>query len=544
MNGLVVDNFCGGGGASVGIEAALGQPVDIAINHSEAAIVTHTANHPKTEHYCEDVFRVSPRKICKGRPVGVAWFSPDCTHFSRAKGKKPKRPKSRKIRGLAWVAVKWAAQVRPRLIVLENVKEFQTWGRLRKSDGEPDPKFKGEYFRKFVAQLKRHGYEVEWRMLRACDYGAPTSRERFFLIARCDGEPIVWPEATHGHGKPCPHRTAAECIDWSIRTVSIFATPEEAKPFHAKRPLAENTLKRIARGVQKFIIEAKEPFLLNDEQTAAFMLANTTGNPAYAMTDPLKTITTGGHHAVVACHIAREFGQSVGHSADEPLATVMPGGAGKSKLVATFLSKYHGLKQDESRACDAREPLMTQDTSNRFGLVTANLITIDRTQDGDDSRVHPVNRPMRTITTRNNHALVASYLSKFKGTNLGQDIREPLQTITAGGLHHAEVRALLIKFYGAGTGQAINAPMHTVTGKDRFGLVTIKGELYRIEDIGLRMLQPHELAAAQGFPEDYKLIGSKKTQVLHVGNSVPPVFPEAILKANVTWTDDALAEAA
>lgn len=511
MPGLIIDNFAGGGGASTGIEAALGRPVDIAVNHDPLAIEMHKANHPHTLHLTEDVFDVEPLKVCRGRDVDLAWFSPDCTHFSKAKGGAVKR--DRRIRGLAWVAVKWADQVAPRLICIENVEEFMTWGPLTR-DGKPNKKKSGQYFRKFIRALKSHGYDVAWRVLKACDYGAPTSRKRFFLIARNDGEPIVWPEPTHcpahpfsvhggraGDGGLLPYRTAAECIDWTIPTISIFATSAECKAAGLKtiRPLAENTLKRIARGIWKFVINCPNPYILNTEQMAAFMSYHYTGHDGYDVRDPLKTITAWDHHA----------------------------------LVAALLSKYHCDSGDRCASVD--EPARTIDTANRFGLVTANLITIDRTKSGPEHRTHGVDAPFRTVTQRNNHALVASHLTKFKGTNIGSDLREPVQTILAGGLHHAEVRALLIKYYGQGTGQALDRPLDTIVSKDRFGLVTVSGELYQIQDIGLRMLAPHELAAAQGFPRDYILTGTKSSQVARIGNSVPPDVVTAIVKANATW---------
>ena len=533
MPGLIIDNFAGGGGASTGIEMAIGRPVDIAINHDPEAIEMHTANHPRTLHLTEDVFEVNPRKLCAGRDVDLAWFSPDCTHFSKAKGAAIER--DRKIRGLAWVAVKWADQVQPAVICLENVEEFMTWGPLTKS-GKPNKAKQGECFRKFVAALENHGYIVEWRVLTACDYGSPTSRKRFFLIARCDGEEIVWPEATHGPGR-IPYRTAADCIDWSIPTVSIFATQDECRAQGLKciRPLAENTLKRIARGVMKFIVNAEDPYILNDEQMAAFMSYHYTGHDGYDVRNPLKTVTAWDHHALVSASISRQFGNSIGHKANDPLGTITAGGQGKSQLVSAFLSKYHCERGD--RCASANEPVRTIDTSNRFGVITANLITIDRTKSGDEHRAHPVDRPFRTITQRNNHALVASHLTKLKGTNLGSDLREPVQTILAGRLHHAEVRAFLVKYYGQGIGQDCGKPLDTITSRDRFGLVTVKGEFYRIEDIGLRMLQPHELAMAQGFPKDYILTGTKTSQVARIGNSVPPHQVAAIIRANVTNYD-------
>lgn len=485
MNGLIVDNFAGGGGASIGLERALGRPVDIAINHDRDAIAMHTANHPHTQHLTEDVFRVSPRKICRGRDVDVAWFSPDCTHFSKAKGGNIKR--SRKIRGLAWVAVKWADQVQPRLICLENVEEFMTWGPLTKS-GKPNKARAGQYFRKFVRALENHGYIVEWKVLTACDYGAPTSRKRFFLIARCDGEPIVWPDPTHGdvgaqHAVPglLPYRTAAECIDWSIPTVSIFATQEECRQLgiNCIRPLAENTLKRIARGVVKFILNAPSPYILNDEQMGLLSASLIT----------IDRTKSGPEHRA--------------HSVDKPFRTITQ--RNNHALVSAFLAKYHNDSGDRCARPD--EPLRTIDTANRFGIVT-------------------------------------SFLTKFKGTNIGSDLRDPMQTILAGGLHHAQVTAFLIKYYGQGIGQTVGEPLTTILSKEKFGLVTVNGDLYHIEDIGLRMLRPHELAAAQGFPRDYKLTGTGASQVARIGNSVPPDVVAAIVKANANWHEQSQAEAA
>lgn len=327
MNEIVVDNFAGGGGASTGIEMAIGRSVDIAINHDPAAIAMHRANHPDTEHYTEDVWKVDPKTACAGRPVALAWFSPDCKHFSRAKGAKPV---SGKIRGLAWVAVKWAKAVRPRVIMLENVEEFQDWGRLNK-DSLPDPRYRGETFRRFVGQLRRLGYEVEYRLLRACDYGAPTTRKRFFLIARCDGMPIVWPEPTHGDpdsllvraGVQKPWVPVAECIDWSLPCPSIFATSKEIMDKYgikAVRPLAEKTMKRILAGVEKY---RGKPFLIQ-------------------------------------YHSSREFrGQGV----DEPLMTV--DASNRYGLVQAFLMSYYGNGSE----IGVDSPMPTQTAKDRFGLV-------------------------------------------------------------------------------------------------------------------------------------------------------------------------------
>ncbi len=490
---IIIDSFAGGGGVSTGIEKATGRPVDIAINHDLVAISMHKVNHPDTFHYCENVWDVDPREAVKGRPVGLFWLSPDCKHFSKAKGGKPVE---KHIRGLAWVAVRWAATVRPRVIILENVEEFKTWGPLLEG-GKSDPKKKGRTFNSFVNTLKRQGYHVEWKELRACGYGAPTIRKRFFLIARCDGLPIVWPEPTHGDpesdavksGKLKPWRTAAEIIDWSLPCPSIF---------ERKRPLAENTMRRIARGIQKFVIDNPRPFIIKVNHGGKDFRGQ-------EIDSPMQTITPKNGWGVVMPFISRQFGNSVGHSVDMPLGTITAGGGGKSQLVAAFLSKYHGEKHPgDTRGQLPDEPIRTLDTSNRFSLITSHLI-------------------------------------KLRGTcQHGQPVTEPMPTITAAGLHVGEVRAFLLKYYGTNTGQRCDEPLQTITSKHRFGLVTVHGEKYQIVDIGMRMLEPHELFAAQGFPADYVIDRddqgkklSKAAQVALCGNSVPPVMAEALVRANL-----------
>lgn len=398
MRELIVDNFAGGGGASCGIELAIGRSVDIAINHDPAAIAMHKVNHPNTKHYCENVWEIDPKEATQGQPVALAWFSPDCKHHSKAKGGKPK---DKNIRGLAWVAIRWAAKVRPRVIMLENVEEFKDWGPLD-IKGYPIKEKKGQTFESFVKELKKKGYRVDWRELRACDYGAPTIRKRFFMIARSDGQPIKWPEPTHGEpntletfsGLLKPWRTAGEIIDWSIPCPSIFKR---------KKPLKENTIRRIEKGIEKFIINNPEPYIVDNK--------------------------------------------------------------------AAFLIQYHSeTSKDHVRGQLLNKPLLTLDTSNRYGLVTA----------------------------------------------------------------------FLVKYYGSDIGQDLNTPLHTITTKDRFGLVTIYGENYRIVDIGMRMLQPHELFKAQGFPDTYIIDRDfegkpylKTAQVARCGNAVPPVFSEALVRANL-----------
>ncbi len=558
---LVIDNFAGGGGASEGIEQAIGRAVDVAINHDPMAIAMHMVNHPQTKHYCEDVFLVDPREVAAGRPVGLVWLSPDCKHFSKAKGGKPVE---KKIRGLAWVGVRWAATVKPRVIMLENVEEFKTWGPLLEN-GKPDPKQKGRTFNAFVNALKRYGYKVETRELRACDYGAPTTRKRLFLIARRDGRPIVWPEPTHGDpnseavkkGKLKPWRTAAEIIDWSIPCPSIF---------ERKRPLAENTLRRIARGIQKFVINNPEPFIVQVNH-------NGDGFRGQDVKEPLQTVTAKNGYGVVTPYITKFQQNSIGQVPGKPIDTVMAGatrfglvtptvmaigqtGGGDrtaaadeplrtvvSKaehcLVAPTLIQYHTEQAKcEHRGQSLEESIMTVDAAPRYGLVAAFISKYyDGTYKGAGSAADD---PLHTVTAHDHNALVTSHILKMKGTNIGQPDKQPLQTITAGGLHFGEVRAFLMKYYGTGEGQAASDPLGTVTTKDRFGLVTIHGEEYMISDIGMRMLEPRELFNAQGFPLSYVIDKdidgnqiSKASQVARCGNAVPPPFAKALVMANL-----------
>jgi DNA (cytosine-5)-methyltransferase 1 len=487
-NELVVDLFAGGGGASTGIELAIGRAVDVAINHDAEAISLHTANHPQTQHFCSDVFEVDPVTVTQGQPVGLLWASPDCKHFSKAKGGKPV---SKKIRSLAWVVVKWAKAVRPRMIFLENVEEFQTWGPLT-TDNLPDPLRKGDTFRQWKGSLEKLGYVVEHRELRACDYGAPTIRKRLFLVARRDGLPIVWPEPTHAAPaslavkakKLKPWRTAAECIDWSIPAPSIF---------ERKKPLAEATCRRIAKGIIRYVLQSPNPFIVS-------------------------TLIQAGQSPRVP-------------GLDKPIGTLV--GSQKHALVSAFLAKhYTGVVGSDMAA-----PVATVTSVDHHSLVTATMVTIDN--QSSVSGQSPVTEPLKTTVTENRHALVTSNLVKMRGDNVGSATDEPLHTISAQGTHHAEVRAFLIKYYGTDQDPALRDPLHTVTTKDRFGLVTIKGEDYQIVDIGLRMLTPRELYRAQGFPQGYQIdFGAagepltKTAQVRMCGNSVCPPLSQAIVRAN------------
>lgn len=338
FQGLIIDNFAGGGGASTGLEMALGKPVDIAINHDPAALAMHDINHPKTQHFIEDVWAVDPRIACKGKPVGVAWFSPDCKHFSKAKGNKPK---NKNIRGLAWVAMRWAATVKPRIIFLENVQEFLDWGPLLKN-GKPDPKHKGRTFKNFVKELKRKGYTVEWRVLSACDYGAPTIRKRFFLIARCDGMPIVWPAPTHGEGL-LPYKTTRECIEWDVPGTSIF---------NRKRPLVEKTMQRITKGLRKYA----NCSLNNGEISFITEHANGSSQRNFSLDKPMNTLCAevkGGHFAIVTAFVVKYYGQRDNIvSLDEPMHTLTT--KDRFALITVHGTKYK-ITDIKTRMFTARE---------------------------------------------------------------------------------------------------------------------------------------------------------------------------------------------
>lgn len=448
---VVVDLFAGGGGASEGIRQALGVHPLVAINHDPAAIEMHALNHPKTLHLCKSVYEVKPSEVVRGRAVDLLWASPDCTHFSRAKGGKPRK---REIRDLAWVVVDWARQVKPRIIAVENVPEFRGWGPLLPS-GRPDPARMGDTFDAWVKALQAEGYVVEWRNLVAADYGAPTTRKRLFIVARCDGRDIRWPEPTHGPDRSRPYRTAAECIDWSIPCPSIFTR---------KRPLAEATQRRIAEGLRRYVLEAAEPFLIGIDHRGSG------DSPVWPVGEPLTTITSKARHA----------------------------------LVSPFLIQtgYGERKGQRPRALDIRKPLGT------------------------------------VVAGGAKHALVSAFLTKFCGTSTGSALDQPMPTVTSGGGqgggHLGLVAAFLLKYYGrGGQWQVLDEPLHTIVSKARFALVTVQiaGEKYVITDIGLRMLQPRELARGQGFDDDYHLTGTKAQQIGRIGNSVCPQVAAAIVRA-------------
>lgn len=606
---IIVDNFAGGGGASTGIEMALGRCVDVAINHDGEAVAMHSMNHPQTRHYCESVWDVDPLEATQGRPVGLGWFSPDCKHFSKAKGGKPRE---KRIRGLAWVVLRWAALVRPRVIMLENVEEFRTWGPLLES-GQPCPARKGKTFRSFIHQLQEKGYRVEHRELRACDYGAPTIRKRLFLIARCDGQPITWPEPTHGApnspevlaGMLKPWRTAAECIDWSIPCPSIF---ERA------RPLAEATMRRIARGIRRYVLDAADPFIVKVNHAGPEFRGQSTGEPLQTLTakhgfglavphvtkfragaigspldEPLHTVTAGGqqvrpgtgnamgiivpyltehangstqrnfpsteplrtqcaevkggHFAVVAPALVQTgYGEREGQAPraldlGRPLGTVVAQGQ-KHALVSAFMAKHYGGNYDGPGA-PLDSPSHTVTTVDHHALVSAQLVGCGGR--AGQSRPRDTGEPAQTLTAKADTCLVTSNLVKLRGECTGSAADEPVATVTAGGTHVGEVRAFLVKYYGqGGQDQDVHDPMHTIPTKDRMGLVTVAGQEYQIADIGMRMLEPHELYAAQGFPANYIIAPTingrrlpKHAQVRMCGNSVCPPLAAALVRANL-----------
>lgn len=538
---LIIDNFAGGGGASTGIEAGAGRAVDIAVNHDAAAVEMHKANHPDTRHLCEDVWQVDPLQATAGRPVGLAWFSPDCKHFSRAKGAKPV---SKKIRGLAWVAIKWARAVRPRVIMLENVREFQEWGPLIRIPGaghRPCPQRKGSTFKRWASQLRRLGYAVEWRVLNAADYGAPTHRRRLFLVARCDGCPIVWPEPTHGPGRSRPYRTAAECIDWSLPCPSIFLSKEEGRAIGVKRPLADKTLKRIAEGIKRFVLESADPFIVRCAHGDSGKGKPRWGRSSQGLNEPLPTNTASRDFALVAPTLVQTgYGEREGQSPraldlNKPLGTVVGGGQ-KHALVQAFLESHLapalvgvGGRAGQSPPCPVDEPMRTTTAKADRALIAATIVRQNHGEKPADS----ADEPLRTITTQgNHHTLATATLITLNNNTNPTDLRQPLHAVTAGGLHHAEVRAFLIKYFSTNIGSPCGAPMPTATSKHRFGLVTVAGQEYEIADIGLRMLTPRELARAQGFPDTYTLTGTKTSQVARIGNSVCPVMAEALVRAN------------
>ncbi|MCR4283055.1 MAG: DNA cytosine methyltransferase [Bauldia sp.] len=604
MSGLVVDLFAGGGGASAGLEAALGRIVDLAINHDALAMAVHRANHPGTRHLAEDIWQVDPIAATGGAPVDVLWASPDCTHFSVAKGGKPRK---KKIRSLAWRVVDWARAVAPRIIFIENVAEFRYWGPLDRQ-GKPIQAKRGFEFRKWLRALERLGYEVDYRVLDASLYGAPTKRRRVFLVARRDGLPISWPEPTHGPGR-LPLHTAAECIDWSIPCPSIFTR---------KKPLAEKTLWRIAEGIRRFVLDNPEPYIVGlahgehreragsrshgleepirtmhaggnnfalvtpslvgvggraglSAPTAAGAPVGTVtakndramvlptlvemnhSNAPHGVDEPLGVVTTQHNRFnVVAPSLVKFRYDSDGVAADEPMPTITAGGNNSERpaaaghalgiLAPTLVQTGYGERPGQApRALDLQAPIGTLVDGQKHGLVAAFLAKHFSDRSGGFVGAQALDEPTPTVTTRDHNAPVAATLVKLRGACNGAGIDEPAPTITGQGNHVAEVRAFLTAFYGTdgtpGKGQHLDRPTRTITARHRLGLVTISGIDYQIVDIGMRMLEPHELLRAQfgRFAANYDLSAAKTkaSKVRLIGNSVCPEIAEALVAANL-----------
>lgn len=536
--GLVVDNFAGGGGASTALTRALGHAPDVAINHDAKALAMHAANHPETEHRCESVWAVDPHEACSGRAIDIGWFSPDCTHFSQARGGKPR---DKNIRALAHVVTRWTSLPewqRPKVVFVENVVEFLSWGPLL-PDGKPDPEKLGWYFHRWIERQRKRGYIVEWKEIRSCDFGGKTIRKRLFIIMRRDGRPIVWPPATHYNPKAArapelrlhlaPYRTAAECIDWSLPVRSIFGR---------KRPLADNTLRRIARGVMRYVVLNATPFIVP--------VTHSSGVRVHPLDEPMRTITTakGGELALVSPSIISvAHGDSGGrreYPIDDPLGTVAAGGRSHA-LVAAHINVNRNSQKPYN---GADEPLHTVTAQGaHLNLVAAFLAQFNNHRGVEPSAGHDIRKPMSTISTVGPHqGLAAATLVNLKGAGgmRGEGpVDAPMPTVCAQGTHVAEVRAFLLKYFGTATGAGLDEPMHTATAKPRFGLVTVEGVEYHIVDIGFRMLTPRELFRAQGFPDDYIIDpvfeGKRLTiadQVEKCGNSVAVEPAEALIRAN------------
>jgi DNA (cytosine-5)-methyltransferase 1 len=578
---LIIDSFAGGGGASTGIEMALGRSPDYAINHDAEALALHAANHPETVHLSKNIYKVDPMDVVGRRKVGLLWASPDCKHFSKAKGGKPVK---RNIRDLAWTVVLWAERVRPRVIILENVEEFQTWGPLIETAKGifPCPDRKGETFNEWIAALRKHGYKVDWKELRACDYGAPTTRKRLFLIARCDGKKITWPAPTHGPGKLPYHTAASHVIDWSIPCPSIFDTSEEIMAkfgVRAIRPLAENTMARIAKGVKRYVLDAAKPFVIKFQTGAVgsdidaplptvtansfikrpggaaplgvvmphLMTMRNAGKPYNEADKPTHTVTVGGAGLSLVAPVlsAAQHGGSV-RGADEPVHTLTASPKDQNQIIAAHLSAYYGPGGgSDDRSADVAEPIRTVVTENRHAVVSAFLAQHNTMPAGGIHPGHHAEAPISAVTASGSQqAVVSAGLMNMKGSqraSLPIDGGTPTQT--AGGEHVAEVRAFLMKYYGVDQDPRLGEPLSTVTTRDRFGIVTVEGEPYEIVDIGMRMLTPRELFKAQGFPADYEIeMGvfadgsrralTKTAQVRMCGNSVCPPIAAALVAAN------------
>lgn len=559
---ISINLFAGGGGTAVGYEMALGRAFDIAINHDPIAIAMSRANHPHTEYFCESIRDVSPTKACRGRKAGFLWASPDCRHFSKAKGGKPV---DKQIRGLAWMVIRWAREVAPRIIMVENVEEFQSWGPLL-PDGTPCPVRKSWTFRRWVGALKKLGYRIEYRELVAADYGAPTSRKRLFVVARRDGKAIVWPKATHGEGPGLtPYQTASQCIDWSLPMLSVFATRAEARawakyhkqPGIPQRPMAENSMRRVARSVRRYVQEAPRPFIVP--------LTHHGDRRPHPLREPVPTVTGAqrGELALVAPALVRlgqtgELGGDSGktQSVEEGLTTITS--KAEHMLMCANLIKHYGGNESKTGGKPLDVPFDTVTAIDHHSLLVSHL-----QRDFGRSIGSALEDPAGAITAGGGGklALVTSHLVHFRGgtkdhLNTAQALDGQMPAVTAQGLHIAECRALLVKYYGTGGEQRLTDPLDTVTTKDRFALVMIENEEWIIADLLLRMLSPRELFRAQGFPESYQIrvpiedtdkngrprkrFLNKTEQVKLCGNSVCPPVAAALIFANVASKIDVM----
>ena len=497
LDEIIVDNFAGGGGASTGIELAAGRVVDMAINHDPDAILMHKTNHPYTEHIQASVWDVDPVEVCRGRPVGLAWFSPDCKHFSKAKGS---ALVDRNIRGLAWIVLRWAATVRPRVIILENVEEFQTWGPVRK--GKPIRKKACQTFRQWKAQLLNLGYAVEHRELVAADYGAPTSRKRFVLVARCDGRPIVWPERTHApadspevkSGRCKPWRSAAEIIDWTIPCPSIFATKEEIFEQYglkAVRPLADATQRRAIRGVDKYTIKSADPFII----PTGYGERQGQEPRTHDIHKPLPTVVSTGKQnlcrPVLSPVTMPNTCNSVGSPADQPVHTITS--AGNQMLVTPVLSAF-GIECNHSgdgHVADLNAPQKTITAKHTGGICTANLLQY-HAEKTEGARVNSPENTLPTVDGSNRHAVVLAHLTEYYGNGQPISLQDPLHTVTSHD-RNALTTAVMQPFHAGGyngKGNSPAEPVNTVTSSGGQSLVTAHVAEFKGQDIGQNANKP------------------------------------------------------
>lgn len=520
MKDLIIDCFAGGGGASVGIEMALGRGVDIAVNHDPAAILMHKTNHPGTLHLTEDIFKVDLQKYVKGKHVALMWASPDCTSHSKAKGGKPRNSG---LRILPWAIYKHAKVILPDVIIMENVEEIQQWGPLDEQ-GYPIKEKKGEEYRKFIGKMQSLGYEFDSRELVAADYGAPTTRKRWYAIFRRDGKPIVWPEQTHNKGGTGGMKkwvAVSTVLDFSDLGKSIFGR---------KKPLADNTMKRIARGLQKFVFENPEPFIVQVNHGGD----NFRGQ---SIREPIPTITQkhgfGKVTPVVEQIIDKAYGGNYsggGSKIDESLSTVVT--KNEHCVVEPFLIQYHSeTTSKEVRGQTVDEPIRTIDTSNRYGAAMAFLTKFYKTGTGQD-----MSEPIHTITTSPGHfgqvSVITVKLEELLQAGVTEEVAQKCTWVSG----------FIIEYYGSGTGEPVNRPIHTVVTKDRFALITVLGNEYVIQDIFLRMLTAEELKLGQGFPKDYIInrdykwnVYPNSERVKRIGNSVVPVMAQKLVEANCIY---------